>query len=349
MSHEAWLGVVLATVAPMALLALTGFVKASVVLAAVRNALGASDVPSGLVTTAIALLLAVVTMAPTALAVAQRYHETSALHSQPDPLTVPAERAPRRVPRERAASTQNYEATGSATPLALHARPSAKAPAVRAAPTAAASSAAPAPSVAPLHVPVAAPSAGANSWPQAASASGASTTPGANAPGANAPGTNAPGATAPGATAPGANNAPGANVALAWGNVLPAAYRAQLERADEVLAPLRAFLFRHSGAAERATFARVLRADSQASAARYDDLWVLAPAFVATELRKAFWLALLVMVPFLLIDLLVAVAIAATGLTAMPHLAVALPLKLLLFVSVDGWRLLLEALLVGYQ
>ena len=130
---------------------------------------------------------------------------------------------------------------------------------------------------------------------------------------------------------------------------MPAAYRAQLERADEVLAPLRAFLFRHSGAAERATFARVLRADSQASAARHDDLWVLAPAFVATELRKAFWLALLVMVPFLLIDLLVAVAIAATGLTAMPHLALALPLKLLLFVSVDGWRLLLEALLVGYQ
>lgn len=346
MSHEAWLGVVLATVAPMALLALTGFVKASVVLAAVRNALGASDVPSGLVTTAIALLLAVVTMAPTALAVAQRYHETSALHSQPDPLTVPAERAPRRAPREHAASTQNYEATGSATPLALHARPSAKAPAVRAAPTAraAASSAAPAPSVAPLHVPVAAPSAGANSWPDAASASGASTTPGATAPGANAPG-----ATTPGANAPGANNAPDANVALAWGNVLPAAYRAQLERADEVLAPLRAFLFRHSGAAERATFARVLRADSQASAARHDDLWVLAPAFVATELRKAFWLALLVMVPFLLIDLLVAVAIAATGLTAMPHLAVALPLKLLLFVSVDGWRLLLEALLVGYQ
>jgi type III secretion protein R len=79
-----------------------------------------------------------------------------------------------------------------------------------------------------------------------------------------------------------------------------------------------------------------------------DELWVLAPAFVATELREAFAIAVLIFVPFLVIDLVVGLGLAALGLSGTSPQSIALPLKLLLFVAVDGWRLLLEGLLRGY-
>ena len=83
-------------------------------------------------------------------------------------------------------------------------------------------------------------------------------------------------------------------------------------------------------------------------ATKGDELWVLAPAFLASELREAFAIAVLIFVPFLVIDLIVGLALAALGLTSTSPQSVALPLKLLLFVAVDGWRLLLDSLLRGY-
>ena len=77
-------------------------------------------------------------------------------------------------------------------------------------------------------------------------------------------------------------------------------------------------------------------------------MWVLAPAFIATELREAFAIAVLIFLPFLVIDLVVALGLASLGLQASNPQAIALPFKLLLFVAVDGWRLLLESLLRGY-
>jgi type III secretion protein R len=79
-----------------------------------------------------------------------------------------------------------------------------------------------------------------------------------------------------------------------------------------------------------------------------DELWVLAPAFIASELREAFAIAVLIFLPFLVIDLVVALGLASLGLQASSPQTVALPFKLLLFVAVDGWRLLLDSLLRGY-
>jgi flagellar biosynthesis protein FliP len=66
-------------------------------------------------------------------------------------------------------------------------------------------------------------------------------------------------------------------------------------------------------------------------------------------LREAFAIAVVIFVPFLVIDLVVSLGLAALGLhTTRPEI-VALPLKLLLFVAVDGWRMLLDSLLRGYM
>ena len=113
------------------------------------------------------------------------------------------------------------------------------------------------------------------------------------------------------------------------------------------LAPLRTFLAKHSGPKDRATFVDLARKLGHGDV-RGDELWVLAPAFIATELRQAFEMAILIFIPFLVIDLVVALGLASLGLAATSPQVVALPLKLLLFVAIDGWRLLLDSLLRGY-
>jgi flagellar biosynthesis protein FliP len=128
--------------------------------------------------------------------------------------------------------------------------------------------------------------------------------------------------------------------------LVPAQYRDEVDAAARAAEPLRAFLARHAAARDRETFAAVAR--RMGREVRGDETWILAPAFLATELREAFAIAVLVFVPFLVIDLVVALALAALGLQATQPQVVALPLKLLLFVAADGWRLLIDALLRGY-
>ena len=71
-----------------------------------------------------------------------------------------------------------------------------------------------------------------------------------------------------------------------------------------------------------------------------DDLTVLVPAFVVTELTEAFAIGFLVFLPFLVIDLVISNVLLALGMQMMSPTQVSLPFKLLLFVAIDGWGLL---------
>ena len=80
-----------------------------------------------------------------------------------------------------------------------------------------------------------------------------------------------------------------------------------------------------------------------------DDLRVLIPSFMLTELERAFQVGFLVALPFLVIDLVVASVLMAMGMMMVPPAIVALPFKLAFFVVVDGWSLVAAALVRGYQ
>ncbi len=214
----------LVAIVPLVLLTLTSFVKISVVLSLLRNALGAPDAPSGLVVTGLSLVLTFFVMAPIALDMS------------------------------RAATTQPAQAT-------------------------------PAPAPAPADEP--------------------------------------------------------------WRALVPAEYQPQVDQLERGLGPLRAFLAKHAGAKDKATFVELAGKLGHRDV-RGDELWVLAPAFVTSELRAAFTMAILIFIPFLVLDLVVALGLASLGLATTPPQAIALPLKLLLFVAVDGWRLLVDSLLRGY-
>ncbi len=124
-----------------------------------------------------------------------------------------------------------------------------------------------------------------------------------------------------------------------------------LASAAAAAGPLRAFLARFARPDDRQTFldlARRARAPGERGAVTDTDLAVLAPAFVVSELRRAFTIGFLVFLPFLVIDLLVANVLLAVGLTQLSPTTIALPFKLLLFVAVDGWTLLARGLVAGY-
>jgi len=120
--------------------------------------------------------------------------------------------------------------------------------------------------------------------------------------------------------------------------------------AETVLAstvePVRAFLAKNAG--ERETKLFVDLAKEKKLLLTKADLSVLWPSFAITELKRAFEVGFLVFVPFLIVDLVVASILLALGLSGLTPSAVALPFKILLFVSVDGFMLLSRALILGY-
>lgn len=80
-----------------------------------------------------------------------------------------------------------------------------------------------------------------------------------------------------------------------------------------------------------------------------DDLDVLLPAFIVSELTRAFAIGFLVFLPFLVVDLVIANLLTALGMSTVSPTSVALPFKLLLFILADGWYLLSRALVLSYR
>lgn len=117
-----------------------------------------------------------------------------------------------------------------------------------------------------------------------------------------------------------------------------------LKRAEE---PLRKFMFRQTGDDDLALFAGL--AKLQRPETRADvPTWVLIPAFITSELKTAFQIGFLIFLPFLVIDLVVSSTLMSMGMIMLPPAFIALPFKILLFVLVDGWNLVMQSLVESF-
>ena len=125
-----------------------------------------------------------------------------------------------------------------------------------------------------------------------------------------------------------------------------------LAAAARAAEPLRGFLARFATPADRRAFAllaaRAGGGPPPAEDAGNEGFGVLAPAFVVSELRRAFTVGFLVFLPFLVVDLAVASVLLSLGLTQLSPTAVAVPFKLLLIVAVDGFGIVTRGLAAGY-
>ena len=119
------------------------------------------------------------------------------------------------------------------------------------------------------------------------------------------------------------------------------------EFARRAMEPLRAFMLRQTHRSDLALFARA--AHLRPSEAAGDPSYVLVPAFVVGELRSAFAIGFAVYLPFLVIDLVISAVLMGLGMVMLSPTIVSLPVKLLLFVMVDGWALLAGSLVSSYR
>jgi len=117
----------------------------------------------------------------------------------------------------------------------------------------------------------------------------------------------------------------------------------------KVTAPFRDFMLAHVRPKDLDTFADIASANlSKAPEGGRTDLRILIPAFMISELRRGFEMGFLIALPFLVIDMVVAVLVMSMGMMMLPPTAISLPFKILFFVLIDGWNLLISGLVRSY-
>ena len=115
---------------------------------------------------------------------------------------------------------------------------------------------------------------------------------------------------------------------------------------DKASGPLRTFMMKQTRPSEVDFFLGL--AGQGPTKAEEVPMNVIAPAFVISELRTAFQMGFLVFIPFLIVDFLVASTLMSMGMMMMPPVMISLPFKLLLFVLVDGWHLVVRSLVESF-
>ncbi len=120
------------------------------------------------------------------------------------------------------------------------------------------------------------------------------------------------------------------------------------EAYQKAVAPFRVFMLANTREKDLALFVDIAKIERPETA---DDipLQVLVPGFVISELRTAFQIAFVLFIPFLVIDMVVASVLMSMGMMMLPPIIVSLPFKILLFVLVDGWYLLVKSLVQSFQ
>lgn len=121
----------------------------------------------------------------------------------------------------------------------------------------------------------------------------------------------------------------------------------QGEAFDRAIVPMRGFMFRYTREKDLALFESIAK---QPAPAKQDDIptTVLIPAFMISELKTAFQIGFVVFLPFLVIDMVVATVLLSMGMLQLPPVMVSMPFKILLFIMVDGWNLVVGSLVKSF-
>ncbi len=120
------------------------------------------------------------------------------------------------------------------------------------------------------------------------------------------------------------------------------------EAIPRTLGPVQAFMGQHANAEDVRLFADMANVETLASPEQAP-FHVLAPAFMISELKRAFEIGFMVFLPFLVIDLVVSSILMAMGMMMLPPVTISLPFKLIFFVLVDGWRMLAGSLVESFM
>jgi len=119
------------------------------------------------------------------------------------------------------------------------------------------------------------------------------------------------------------------------------------EALDRAMEPVREFMFKQTRDKDLALFINIsqTKADNLAQIPNH----VLIPAFIISELKTAFQIGFVIYIPFLVIDMVVSSTLMSMGMMMLPPVIISLPFKILLFILVDGWNLIVKSLIMGFN
>ncbi|NWJ39735.1 MAG: flagellar type III secretion system pore protein FliP [Geothrix sp.] len=116
---------------------------------------------------------------------------------------------------------------------------------------------------------------------------------------------------------------------------------------DRTAAPMKVFMLRHTRKKDLSLFLKIAKAPAPRTKADVP-MECLLPAFLISELKTAFEIGFMIFLPFLVVDMVVASILLSMGMMMLPPVVISLPFKVLLFVLVDGWYLIVGSLVRGY-
>jgi flagellar biosynthesis protein FliP len=124
---------------------------------------------------------------------------------------------------------------------------------------------------------------------------------------------------------------------------------AEQDAYDRTTGPFRDFMMKNVREKELAFFQELAPKETFGAEASENDLRILVPAFMVSELRRGFEIGFLIVLPFLIIDLVVATVTMSMGMMMLPPTVISLPFKVLFFVLIDGWTLLIGSLVRSFH
>lgn len=116
---------------------------------------------------------------------------------------------------------------------------------------------------------------------------------------------------------------------------------------EETLGPLRKFMFAQTRPADLSLFVRLSKSEEPKTLADVST-FTLVPAFIISELKTAFQIGFIIFLPFLVIDMVSASVLMAMGMMMLPPMVISLPLKIMIFILVDGWSLLVGSMVGSF-
>lgn len=118
---------------------------------------------------------------------------------------------------------------------------------------------------------------------------------------------------------------------------------------DQALVPMKQFMLAQTREDDLALFVRIANKEGQIDSSAQTPLTILLPAFVTSELKTAFQIGFLVFIPFLIIDIVVASILMSMGMMMLSPIIISLPFKLMMFVLVDGWAMIVGSLAASFS
>ncbi len=117
---------------------------------------------------------------------------------------------------------------------------------------------------------------------------------------------------------------------------------------DEGSKPLKEFMMKQTRESDLAFFIQLTKKKAPSSPEEIS-IWEVAPAYIMSELKTAFEIGFVIFVPFIVLDLVVANILLALGMFMLSPTIISLPFKLLIFIAVDGWALIVQGLVTSYN